>query len=777
VKNITTSLGFRLTVASYLVVAIFMSIAGITVYRVSKDSIKLSAMAMVNRMAEELALVPAAPPEELGDRLQRVKVRKSGSTWIMDRDGNLLYNPDPLFREEYIVKKKNFGNIQVVLQAASPRVSGQGSFKEKLVDILQKYEEGFGTYRQFGEERILAFRTLPGRGLLIGVDEPVSSANSELERIKKFISYTALVSALLIMAFNLLAIRIIIKPYYREMEDLNASLRHSNNQLEDLNGKLAVSNRNLTTLYDVGLGLRHSLALRDILALIVNGAHQVLDVDRIAVFLPAADGSSLELRSLAGETMPAHLIRVPLTAQGGGLATSFQRKEPVRLEEGQKIPPSLRLGPPSATEPFLRSRAFIVVPLVVKDRAVGVIAVDNKSRRGPISEEQVNLLGIFANQAAVAVDNARLYEQLRQKIDELDSRVDQLSILHQIGNSMQRDITRQEALGFILRGVLEGIGFSQVAVALVNRGEGTLRGELGLGMENADVKSIDVPLLEEKNLFVMAATRKAPVGIVLFNRTGLGELMGTALGAGAWRESIGSEVPGACAAVVAVPLIAREEVVGVIGVVRTEPALIRRHEIELLLLYANTAALTIERAELYTHLQNNVESLAVTDHVSRLFTLHHGQQRTREEITRCGAAGLSFAGLMLGVDAFKDYNDRCGHDLGDRLLAELGELVKSTLRGGDIAFRYGGRLIAVALPGASQDQAALIVDGLRDRLRRHRFQGPDGQRDQVVTLSIGLESWAVGTSLPAAADMFKIVLGRLQRAESEGGNHVSASEG
>ena len=600
-KNITTSLGFRLTVASYLVVAVFMSIAGITVYRVSKDSIKLGAMAMVNRMAEELALVPAAPPEELGDRLQRVKVRKSGSTWIMDRDGNLLYNPDPLFREEYIVKKKNFGNIQVVLQAASPRASGQGTFKEKFVELL-KYEEGFGTYRQFGEERILAFRTLPGRGLLIGVDEPVSSANSELERIKKFISYTALVSALLIMAFNLLSIRIIIKPYYREMEDLNASLQHSNKQLEDLNGKLAVSNRNLTTLYDVGLGLRHSLALKDILALIVKGAHQVLDVDRIAVFLPAPDGKSLELRSLAGDTLPADAVRVPLATQGGGLAASFQRKELVRLEEGQKIPPSLRLGPPASTEPFLRSRAFVAVPLVVKDRAVGVIAVDNKSRRGPISEEQVNLLGIFANQAAVAVDNARLYEQLRQKITELDSRVDQLSILHQIGNSMQRDITRQEALGFILRGVLEGIGFSQVAVALLNREEGVLQGELGLGMDNAEVKAIRVPLGEEKNLLVMAAVRKAPVGIVHFGRSGLGELIGTALEDDTWRESVGYELPGARAAVVAVPLIAREEVVGVIGVVRTEPALVRRHEIELLLLYANTAALTVERAELYTRM-------------------------------------------------------------------------------------------------------------------------------------------------------------------------------
>lgn len=776
-KNLTTSLGFRLTVASYLVVAIFMSVAGITVYRVSKDSIKMGAMAMVNRMAEELALVPAASPEELGDRLQRVKVRKSGSTWIMDKDGALLYNPDPVFREEYIAKKKNFGNIQVVLQAASPRAVGQGSFKEKLVDILQKYEEGFGTYRQFGEERILAFRSLPERGLLIGVDEPVSSANSELDRLKKFISYTALVSAVLIMVFNLLAIRIIIKPYYREMEDLNASLQYSNTQLEESNGKLAVSNRNLTTLYDVGLGLRHSLALKDILALIVNGAHRVLDVDRIAVFLPSPDGKSLELRSLAGDALSAEAVRVPLATQGGGLAASFQRKEPVRVGEGERLPPGLRLGPPAADVSFLRSRAFVVVPLVVKDRAVGVIAVDNKTRRGPIGEEQVNLLGIFANQAAVAVDNARLYEQLRQKITELDARVDQLSILHQIGNSMQRDITRQEALGFILRGVLEGIGFSQVAVALVDREKQVLQGELGLGLDSDAVRAIRVPLGAAENLMALAAARKSPVSVVHLDRTGLGDLIGGTLEEGRWRESGGVEIPGARAAVVAVPLIAREEVVGVIGVVRTAPPLIRRHEIELLLLYANTAALTVERAELYARMHQSLENLEITDHVSRLFTVRYGLQRTREELAKCAAAGQAFAGLMIGIDDFKEYNDRCGHEPGDRSLAEIGEIVKASVRGGDIAFRYGGRLMAVALPGATRERAEGIAAGIRDRLQQHRFPGPGGQRDQVLTLSVGVAAWAVGTTPTEPADIFKAILGRLQRAESEGGNRVFASEG
>lgn len=776
-KNLTTSLGFRLTVASYLVVAIFMSIAGFTVYRVSKDSIKMGAMAMATRMAEELALVPSASPDELGDRLQRVKVRKSGSTWIMDREGNLLYNPDPLFREEYIAKKKNFGNIQVVLQAASPRASGQGSFKEKLVDIAQKYDEGFGTYRQFGEERILAFRSLPGRGLLIGVDEPVSSANSELERIKKFISYTALVSALLIMAFNLLAIQIIIKPYYREVEDLNASLQHSNSQLEDINGKLAVSNRNLTTLYEVGLGLRHSLALKDILALIVGGAYKVLDVDRVAVFLPSPDGKSLELRSLAGGTMPAGVLRVPLDTHGGGLAAAFQRREPVRLDADQKIPPSLRLGPPAAAEPFLRSRAYVAVPLVVKDRAVGVIAVDNRDRRLPIGEEQVNLLGIFANQAAVAVDNARLYEQLRQKITELDARVDQLSILHQIGNSMQRDITRQEALGFILRGILEGIGFAQVAVALVSREGGELQGELGLGGEGGEIRALRVPLAQQESLLALAAARKTPVGIVHFGRTGLGELIGRPLEEGAWRESVGTAVEGAKAAVMAVPLIAREEVVGVIAAVRTEPAFIRRHEVELLLLYANTAALTVERAELYASMQRTLENLEVTDRVSRLFTLPHGLQRTREEIARCEAAGRSFAGLMIGVDAFKEYNDRCGHDLGDRTLAEIGDIVRGALRASDVVFRYGGRLIAVALPGASREQAAGVAGDIRERLQRHRFPGPGNQRDQSITVSIGLEAWAVGARVPGPAELFKVVLERLQRAEADGGNRIQGAEG
>ncbi|HEY5999151.1 MAG TPA: GAF domain-containing protein [bacterium] len=775
-KTFTDSLGFRLTLASYAVVAVFMSVAGVTVYRASKDSIKMGALSMVSRMAEELALTPEASPAELGERLLRLKVQKSGSTWIMDREGNLLYNPDPQFHEEYVAKKKNFGNIQVVLQVAKPRASGQGTFKEKLVDIAQKYEEGFGTYKQFGEERVLAFRSLPSRGLLIGVDEPVSSANSELERVKKYISYTALVSALLIMAFSLLSIRIIIRPYYREVEDLNASLQHSNAQLEEFNARLAISNRNLTTVYEVGLGLRHSLALQDILALIVNGAHKVLDVDRIAVFLPAAGGGALELRYQVGGAPPAGSVRVPLSAQGGALAAAFQRREPVTVEQGQRLPPSLRLGQPAADEPFLRSAAFVVIPLVVKDRAVGVVAMDNKTRRVAITPEQVNLLGIFANQAAVAVDNARLYEQLRQKISELDARVDQLSILHQIGNSMQRDITRQEALGFILRGILEGIGFGQAAVALVDRAAGVLRGELALGAAG-DVHALSVPLTDERNLLVMALSRRQPVGIAHQRQEALLELVGGPLEASGWTEGFGAPVEGARGAYLAVPLIAREEVVGVIVVARTEPPLIRRHEIELLLLYANTAGLTVERAELYQRMHQSLEQLEATDHVTHLATLRHGRRLADGEIGRCAAAGRPFAGAMIAVDGFGEYNERFGYELGDRSLGEIGEIIKGALRGGDVALRYGGRLLAVILPGAGREEAAAVVARIREGVARHRFSGGDGRRDQQLTLSVGLGVWAAGARAADGGEVLAALVGHLRRAEASGGNGVFTAAG
>jgi diguanylate cyclase (GGDEF)-like protein len=775
VKGFTGSLGFRLTVTTYVLVAVFLSIAGFTVVRMSQDSIKMGAVQMVQEMAEAIQIEVAmnSPVEKLGDSIAMLKVKKTGSVWIMDKDGYMLYNPDPLFREEYVKPKKKFGNVVVNLQYASPRSSGQGVFKEKIVDIAAKYDEGFGTYSQFGEKRILAFRTIPSRGLLVGVDEPVSSANSELERVKKYILYTALVSALLIMVFNFLAIRIIIRPYYREVEDLNNGLQQSNLQLENSNVKLAVSNKNLTTLHEIGLAMQQTLTLKDILDVIITGAHDVLGIDRINLMLPSADNAFLECRAAIGhgdESLDG--VRVPLGDQGGALSAAYEKKEVLRFDDSVKIPQSLRLSDPYDKMDFLRSRAFIVVPLVVKDRPVGVIALDNKVTRRPITEAQANLMSIFANQAAVAVENARLYDQLRQKIDELDAKVDQLSILHQIGNSMQRVTNRDEALGFILRGILEGMGFDSVMVALFDREEDVLRGELALGLEEGAVDAVRVPLMEEENLLVMSVTGKRPVGIVHFSSDDLARVAGGPLQKDEYRESFNVALPEARLAAVAVPLIAREEVVGVVVVGRKTPPIIRRNEIELLMLYANTAGLTVERSDLYGRMNKDIESLEITDHVSRLFTYSYGQQRVQEELDKSTETGHPLSVMLMGIDDFKAYNDLCGHDVGDRSLAEIGDIVKTGIRASDFAYRYGGRLMVAVLPSTEVAAAVEMAEGILSRVRRQRFAGPEEELDQSISLSIGVMQKRAEDQIASEADLFKVLLGVLHRAEAEGGDRI-----
>jgi adenylate cyclase len=64
-------------------------------------------------------------------------------------------------------------------------------------------------------------------------------------------------------------------------------------------------------------------------------------------------------------------------------------------------------------------RAILCVPLKVKGETTGVIYVDNRIRSGVFTSEKLGLLSAFANQAAVAIDNARMYESVRRSLEEV----------------------------------------------------------------------------------------------------------------------------------------------------------------------------------------------------------------------------------------------------------------------------------------------------------------------------------------------------------------------
>jgi diguanylate cyclase (GGDEF)-like protein len=272
---------------------------------------------------------------------------------------------------------------------------------------------------------------------------------------------------------------------------------------------------------------------------------------------------------------------------------------------------------------------------------------------------------------------------------------------------------------------------------------------------------------------VNTVSRKRPVGIVHLQSDDLIKVISAPLKEGEYRESYSSPVAESRLALLTAPLIVREEVVGVVVAARrgTQPS-ISRADAELLMLYANTASLTVERAELYEKLHQDLENLEITDHITRLFTYRHGQHRVQKELVKSHEGSKHLSAIMMGVDKFKEYNDRFGQEVGDRSLSEIAEILRSSIRSTDFAFRYGGRVLMAVLPATEVKAAAEIAEDIQSRMRRHRFTGPDKAPDQVMTISGGVTDYRGAEPIPSSDDFLKILLALLHRAEAEGGDRI-----
>ncbi len=84
---------------------------------------------------------------------------------------------------------------------------------------------------------------------------------------------------------------------------------------------------------------------------------------------------------------------------------------------------------------------------------------------------------------------------------------------------------------------------------------------------------------------------------------------------------------------------------------------------------------------------------------------------------------------MLDLDHFKRYNDRLGHQAGDRVLKQVAGAWSGELRPTDTVVRYGGEEFAVALPGVEIAEALAVVERLRERT-------PEDQK-----FSAGVAAW------------------------------------
>jgi two-component system, cell cycle response regulator len=179
------------------------------------------------------------------------------------------------------------------------------------------------------------------------------------------------------------------------------------------------------------------------------------------------------------------------------------------------------------------------------------------------------------------------------------------------------------------------------------------------------------------------------------------------------------------------------------------------------------------RKKRYTErLRDNVQlsiEMAITDALTGLYNRRYMETHVGTLVDQAIARGKPLSVLILDIDYFKSINDTHGHDAGDDVLQDFAIRIRKSIRGIDLACRYGGEEFVVVMPETDMAVATMVAERLRRRIASEPFPIQKGARMIEVTISIGIA--ALGPADNAAA-VIKRADQALYRAKRDGRNRV-----
>jgi len=224
-----------------------------------------------------------------------------------------------------------------------------------------------------------------------------------------------------------------------------------------------------------------------------------------------------------------------------------------------------------------------------------------------------------------------------------------------------------------------------------------------------------------------------------------------------------------------VPLMAQGEALGIVSLqkmrsqAQQQPASGHADEAErrLATVFAEQVSLALGNLKLRESLRNQ----SICDPLTGLFNRRYMEESLEREFSRAIRKKGTVAILMVDIDHFKQFNDTNGHQAGDALLRSLGELMKRHTRGQDIACRFGGEEFVIVLCDSSLNGALQRAETLRKQVK-HLSVEYGGQVLGAISISTGVAVFPDhGTSI---GEVLKAADRAMYRAKDEGRDRVSA---
>lgn len=503
-----------------------------------------------------------------------------------------------------------------------------------------------------GAERLLGLRLAPGQGVAGWVaqhGEPLLTRDAqsdarfhpEFDQITGFTTESILCVPLVVKGRIIGVLEALNKPQAGFTQDDLALLRSmatsaavaiENSQLfDETRQQLRQSN----VLFRLGKQLTALLPLRRLLQVVVNGAIELIpQADRSIIYLHERSSDALR----AGASSTAELSAWDVLWEPAIKRRIIERA----LREQRTMTAQIHQGNAASANEFAAPYTWIVaVPLRVQEENLGVLTVDSQDGRAFTSQER-HTLATFANQAAIAIKNARLHRQTEVQLVQMTRSYGEIRALQEITGALLSSLDLPEVLDQIVQSVVSGLGYNAAMLAAYDEHVNSLSVqavaadpslvEAAEGLVGLRVLETGITLDQTENLAVRAALAgKMELTHHLYDLFR------------PWVTQEIAEIVQAAAGIhtlATIPLRAKGQLVGNLFAGSSKNKL-SRTDLHSLQILANHAAIAIENARLYQDLRDSRDQVA-----ERGETL----EKRVNELVRLQQIALELGELTIGAD-------------------------------------------------------------------------------------------------------------------------------
>lgn len=460
-----------------------------------------------------------------------------------------------------------------------------------------------------------------------------------------------------------------------------------------------------TALREVSLALNAVLDFEVVLDRLLPLAAQVIPFD---------SGSILWL-----DDHTASIVRLLNRGQGGGKVARNPALPPVALSRSPLLERMQETKQPvfiaqtvwseewTNLEGSSTTRSWVGAPIVVENRVYGFFSLAHNTP-GFYHQDYAATLAAFSNQAARALQNARLFDDVAQTLVH-EQRLNEISQI--ISSSLDLNAVLQT----ILQLTAQLVHADMAALALISPDRQQMLFNHTYNLPGTLRRSA-VPVGE--GLCWEAASKNASILADDYQQhpSALAE----------WKE-LGVH------AYLGVPLVAGNDTLGALNLFRiAQGRPFNQRDRFLAEMVARQAGVAIQNARRY----EEAKRLATHDSLTGLYTRHHFFELAHREYERSRRYQRPLSLIMLDLDNLKQVNDEYGHQTGDRALQVLAQICQAELRQVDLIGRYGGDEFIILLPETDLLKAARAAERVRERANQAVVEN---HQEQVrISVSLGV---------------------------------------